>query len=275
MTRVTEIASPKNPLVARLRRAAGGEEPEFLVVEGLRILDEAVDSGLPIAVAAIGATCLESPSGMALRDRLVGRAQELVLASDLAMAKMSSLTTPPGALALVRRPTANDAALCGGAAASALIVAAAGVRDPGNLGAMLRTTEAAGGSGFLALAESADPFREKAVRGSAGSILRLPTRAGMSVEAVLAFARQHGLAIVVADGHANTDYTEANFVTPSILVLGSEGHGVPESLRAAATTAVRIPIRPTVESLNVAVATGVLLFEARRQRGIARAAPTT
>ncbi|MGE0143400.1 MAG: TrmH family RNA methyltransferase [Planctomycetota bacterium] len=272
MTRVTEVASPKNPLVARLRRAAGGEEPEFLVVEGVRILEEAIASGLQIAVAAVGTTCLESPSGRALRERLIGRAEELVLASDPAMAKMSSLTTPPGALALVRRPTASDEALCGGTSTAALIVAAAGVRDPGNLGAMLRTTEAAGGTGFVALAGSADPFREKAVRGSSGSILRLPTRAGMQPEGLLAFAKSRGLAVVVADGHANTDYFDLDLARPSILVLGSEGHGVPQSLRTAATTAVRIPIRATVESLNVAVATGVLLFEARRQRGIAGAA---
>jgi TrmH family RNA methyltransferase len=147
------------------------------------------------------------------------------------------------------------------------VVVAAGVGDPGNLGSILRAAEAAGATGCITLPGGADPFRDKAVRGSMGSIFRLPVLAGLDAVAVVDFARRNGLQVVAADGGAATAYTAADLRPPTLLVLGAEAAGVPEELRSAADLRVRIPLRSPVESLNVAVAAGVLLFEARRQRG--------
>ncbi len=179
---------------------------------------------------------------------------------------MSSLTTHQGVLVLVREPIARDEDLLGADPSKALIVAATGVRDPGNLGAMVRATEAAGGTGFIAQSGGADPFRDKAVRGSAGSVLRVPIRTRFDDEQMLAFARQHGLQVLCADHRAETEYLDADWTKPTLIALGNEGSGVPDAIRAGADMAVRIPIADTIESLNVAVTTGILLFEARRQR---------
>jgi TrmH family RNA methyltransferase len=100
-----------------------------------------------------------------------------------------------------------------------------------------------------------------------GSVFRLPVLAGLDAAAVIDFARRHGLQVVAADGGAAVEYTQADLRVPTLLVLGAEAAGVPGELLAAADARVRIPLQSPVESLNVAVAAGVLLFEARRQRG--------
>ena len=266
MARHTEISSPKSPLIQRVRQAGTGERVGEMLVDGARLVGEAMASPHEILVAVLSERFAASDAGRELSAALETRAREIVLATDAAFQRVSSLTTPQGVLAVIRRPQWDDASLCGADASGALVVAAAGVRDPGNLGAMLRATEAAGGTGFLTSAGSADPYREKAVRGSAGSVLRLPTRHGLDDEALLAFARARRLQVVVAAGDGEIDYLDADLRGPTLFVLGSEGGGVPEGLRSAADVRVRIPIRATVESLNVAVATGVLLFEVRRQR---------
>lgn len=266
MARVVELSSPKNPLVQRVKDAGSGDRPDEMVVEGARVVAEALDARCEILVAVIAERFASTEAGSGLRTRLESSAHQLAIAQDAVFERMSSLTTPQGVLALVHTPHWDEAALCGADSKHALIVVAAGVRDPGNLGAMLRATEAAGGTGFIALAGSADPFREKAVRGSSGSVLRLPVLRGLDVPALTSFASRHALRIAIADARAEMEYLDADLRGPVMLVLGSEGHGVPEELAAAADLRLRIPIQASVESLNVAVATGVLLFEARRQR---------
>lgn len=162
----------------------------------------------------------------------------------------------------MRRPAYQPEQLRGG---RALIVVAAGIKDPGNLGAVIRTAEAAGATGVICLAGGADPFRDKALRGASGSTFRLPVIAGVSEAEALALLE--GLHVVVAETGGEIDCWKADFGKPGALVIGNEGHGVPDAFRSVAAQRVRIPIAASVESLNVAVAAGVLLFEARRQRG--------
>lgn len=271
----TEITSPKNPAVARVRAAARGETPGVAVVDGVRIVAEAVALGLPIRFAACSDKVLEADGGHELRAQLEARADESAACSQRVIERMSSLETPQGVLAVVEiGPRSLDEVLdavpeAGSAQpwAGGLVTVAAGVRDPGNLGALLRSTEAAGGTGFVTLPGSADPFRDKAVRGSSGSVLRVPVARAVEPAALLAALRDRGWQVVVADGASESaDYVDVDFTKPTAVVVGAEGQGVPDALRAGADHSVRIPMRAPVESLNVAVAAGVLLFEARRQR---------
>jgi TrmH family RNA methyltransferase len=257
-----EITSAKNPVVHRYRDAAEGRIPGLLLAEGQRLVREALAAGLPVHEAAVSPACHD----LDLIRELEARATTFLDCSVDALAKMSALETPPGVAILVERPSATEADLLGGPGAP-LVVVAAGVGDPGNLGSILRAAEAAGATGCITLQGGADPFRDKAVRGSMGSVFRLPVLAGLDAAAVVDFARRHGLQVVAADGGAGTAYTAVDLRGPTLLVLGAEAAGVPGGLLAAADTRVRIPLRSPVESLNVAVAAGVLLFEARRQRG--------
>jgi TrmH family RNA methyltransferase len=257
-----EITSAKNPVIHRFRDAGEGRIPGLLLAEGARLVREALAAGLVVHEAAVSPRCQD----LDLVRELEARATTFLDCSDEALAKMSALDTPPGVAVLVERPPAAEADLLGGPRAP-LVVVAAGVGDPGNLGSILRAAEAAGASGCITLQGGADPFRDKAVRGSMGSVFRLPVLAGLGADAVVDFAGRHRLQVVAADGGSTTDYTAVDLRLPTLLVLGAEAAGVPAGLLAAADARIRIPLQSPVESLNVAVAAGVLLFEARRQRG--------
>jgi len=254
-----EIASTKNPAVQRFHAAAAGDLPDFLFVEGVRLVAEGLAAGLDVVEAAVSPRLNDE----ALRQQLEQRAGTILDCTDEVLQKLSALDTHQGVAALLARPRWQEADLL---RATPLVAVAAGVRDPGNLGALLRTAEAAGATGFLSLRGGADPFRDKAVRGSMGSVFRLPTLHGFDPAALIAFAQRHRLQLVVADGSGSIDHAAVDYRKPSVLVLGAEAQGPPKELLAAASARVRIDIAPPVESLNVAVAAGILLFEARRQR---------
>jgi len=259
--RPKSLTSSKNPLVQRFRAAADGEDEQVVFAEGVRLVAEGVDARAPVLAAAVSPRLRDA----ALGERLRTSAREWFDCSDEVLARASALTTHQGVAVLFARPRWRDEDLLRGAAAP-LVLCAAGVRDPGNLGALLRSSEAAGATGVLTLDGGADPFKDKAVRGSMGSVFRLPLQHGRDAAAVVAFARAHGLSIVAADGAGEVDYDQVDLRRPTLLVLGAEAAGVAPELLGAADVRARIPVRPPVDSLNVAVAAGVLLYEARRQR---------
>lgn len=256
-----EISSAKNPAVQRFRDAAEGKLEGVLLAEGVRLVREAVAAGMRIVEVAVSPRFTDAD----LLQELQQRAESFLDCSDDTLARLSALDTPQGVAALVAKPTVAEADLLRGDL-SPLVVIAAGVRDPGNLGSVLRTAEAAGATGCVTMKGGADPFRDKAVRGSMGSIFRLPVLHGLDADSIVAFARRHRLQLVVADGGGELAHTAAGLNKPTALVVGAEAAGVPPALLAAADVRVRIVLREPVDSLNVAVAAGVLLFEARRQR---------
>jgi len=146
------------------------------------------------------------------------------------------------------------------------VLVAAGIQDPGNLGALLRTAEAAGATGAYLTDGAADPFSWKALRGSMGSAFRLPHRRRLATADALSRLEARGVTVVAADPEGGQRYDHADLRRPVAILLGPEGAGLAPTTRARASAAVAIPMARGVESLNVAVAAGVLLFEAARQR---------
>ncbi len=265
MKRRTEINSGKNPALRRYVEAGAGKQDGEMLVEGVKLVWDALVADLPVLSAAVSPKLTKQKSGWDLRRRLEQLADEFLDCSDQALQRVSDLTTQQGVAAILPRPDRQLADLTR-AGEPALIVAAAGVKDPGNLGAIMRAAEAAGASGMLTLQGGADPFREKALRGSAGSVFRLPIVAGLSAGELSEYAAKEGLQLIACDGTGEDEYLAADFRRGSILLLGGEGGGLPSELLAAADRVLRIPMQAPVESLNVAVAAGVVLFEARRQR---------
>jgi TrmH family RNA methyltransferase len=152
-----------------------------------------------------------------------------------------------------------------------LVALLAGVADPGNVGTLLRTARGAGASGAVLTEGSADPIGPKAVRASAGAVLHLPV-AELAFDTALARLADEGLAFVVADAAAERSIDDVDLRDDVVLVLGNETRGVPEALGDLAVERVAIPLAPGLESLNVAAAGAVLLFEAARQRRMGDAA---
>ena len=260
----TPIESTKNPLIRRFRQAARGEDATLMVAEGQRLVDAALEAGLRVVEAVYGPKLLGRPGGEEQVAKLREVSGSIRECSDKVIQRLSHLDTHQGVSVILRRPVWEFTDLLG--AGPALLVVAAGIQDPGNLGALVRAAEAAGASGLLVLAGSADPYRDKALRGSAGSVFRLPCLSGVDTKLALQQIRGHGLQLLVAESSSDSTCWDTDLKLPTALVLGAEGAGVSARIASAADALVSVPIVPAVESLNVSVAAGVLLFEARRQR---------
>jgi TrmH family RNA methyltransferase len=257
------LTGRQHALVGRFRRAARQREAgDAALVDGATLLEEAWRAGWPIDAAAFSVRALREAGAARLFEMLSPHATCVVVAERVLQA-MSPARTPSGVVALARAVTRTlDEVLSG---ARALVPVAVDVQDPGNLGAIVRAAEAAGATGVIAAGASADPYGWKALRGAMGSAFRLPvTRVPDAGEAVRA-CRARGLRVVAAalDG---TPPDAVALDEPCAILLGTEGTGLPPHLMAAADGRLTIPMHPPVESLNVAVAAGIILYEARRQR---------
>ncbi|MBL9134015.1 MAG: RNA methyltransferase [Verrucomicrobiaceae bacterium] len=155
-------------------------------------------------------------------------------------------------------------------APSPLIVGLDRVQDPGNVGTLMRTAEAAGASGLLSFAGSADAYAAKTLRSAMGSAFRLPVVVDVAGAGAIEACRAKSIRCVAACGEADLAYDEYDWTQPVMLILGNEGRGVDDSLIRLCDTRVRIPLHAPVESLNVAAAGAAILFEAARQRRVTR-----
>lgn len=257
------IRSRQNPLVARLRAQRRRTGRDLALIEGPRLLAEALAARVAILEVAATPRFLAGERGVRLLEALEAVRAPVRIVHEDVMAALSELETSQGVLALARRPAFAQQDLYRGVP---LVLVAVGIQNPGNLGALLRTAEAAGVSGAYLCDGCADPGSWKALRGSMGSAFRLPHVWPSSAEAALAAVEARGLATLAASANGNADYDRVDFGAPCALLLGGEAAGLAPELLARASARVRIPMAGAVESLNVGVAAGVLLLEAARQR---------
>jgi TrmH family RNA methyltransferase len=257
------VRSRANPLYKRLleMKERGGDD--LALVEGVRLLEEAREAGVPVREVAASPRARDSARGRALLADLEARGVPIRLLEDRLLSSISEMETTQGILALVERPTFAEEALFRG---TPLLLVAVAIQNPGNLGGLLRTAEAAGATGAILTEGTADPLSWKALRGSMGSAFRLPHRRGLPIEATLASLKGRGISTVAAYATASVRYDEADLGGPAAFLLGNEGAGLPPDVMRSADQRVAIPMRGGVESLNVGVAAGILLFEAARQR---------
>ena len=260
------IRSRNNPLVQRLRalkekgqRGAAG----LALLEGGKLVAEALAAGVELLEAAASPRFGRLAHEQVLAAELVRRGVALRRVDGDILSALSELETSPGLLAIARRPRFAEESLY---RQTPLVVIAAGLQNPGNLGALLRSAEAAAATGAYLTEGTADPFSWKALRGSMGSAFRLPHVRGIPVHAALERVRARRLQIVAAEADGTVSYEAADFRPPTALLVGPEGSGLAAELAAAADLRVRVPMQAPVESLNVGVAAGILLFEAARQR---------
>ena len=240
-----------------------GHERELLL-DGPHLLLEARKSGLPIESAAFEQDAFSDVTVRALAEQLVADGADVFIVSRKTLETMSPVRTPSGAVGIARRPVPSLADAL--ASRNPLVVIAHDVQDPGNVGGIVRTAEAAGATAFVATSATADPFGWKAVRGSMGSALRLPIARG-EIADVLHALRAHGIATNALVPHGGEPLFHADFTKPSAVVLGSEGSGLPDVVLKQLDRQITVPMRGAVESLNVGVAAALVLYEAFRQRG--------
>jgi len=260
------ITSRDNSLLRHARAVRDGKVLDSIFVEGLRLCEEALISGLKIEAVVYSEEIARKERAAHLIERLGKACEHVASASEKLLESISYTKTPQGIVLLASRPVHDEASFKAKQRAAPLLVILHGINNPVNVGAILRTAEAAGVTGAIATANTADPFSPKALRGAMGSAFRLPVWVGPRFAEVIAWCFKQGVRTVGADAAGSKAFTEIDWRGPCALIVGSESTGLSPEEIVAADEAVRIPMAGSVESLNVAVATGIILYEAHGQR---------
>ena len=261
--RLRLVTSPQNSLVKDLRRSfsqAERTDDGYCAIEGLRILEEAIRSGLRIKAVFFSQSGRQRAAGLLPQ---IGSHTETLLLPDEVFQSAVNTETPQGVAALVKLKDLSLQDML--RSPNLLLLGAAGIQDPGNLGTMIRSAEAFGASGVLALEKTVAAINPKVIRASAGSIFRLPV-VKTSFEDVSASLRSAGVRIAATSSHKGTPLDEVDLTGPVAVFVGSEGAGVPKNVLAEADEMIAIPHSPRVESLNAGIAASIILYEATRQR---------
>ena len=262
------ITSAANPLIRRMRallsqRKQRQAEGAF-VVEGIRAVWQALESEAEVEVLVVAPDLLRSD---AARELLAHRRSAGLRTIEVGNAVFGGLTErehPSGLAAIVRMPGRRLADLQVGA--QALFVALHEAGNPGNLGTILRTIDAVGGDGLIVIGDSTDPYHPTSVKASMGALFTVPLVRAHTMDEVLAWCRSTGIGVVTTSAGARQSHWEARYPRPGLLLMGSEGEGLAREMLARGDLAVRIPMGGSADSLNLAVATGILLYEAKRPR---------
>jgi TrmH family RNA methyltransferase len=260
------ITSRDNSLLRQARAVRDGKVDASVFVEGLRLGEEALSSGLKIEAVIYSEEIARKERADLLIKQLGKVCQNVASVSEKLLESISYTKTPQGIVLLAARPASDEVSFNEKQPTTPFLVILHGINNPVNVGAILRTAEAAGVTGVIATAHTSDPFSPKALRGAMGSAFRLPIWTAADYEQVIAWCAERRVRTVCADVDGSKDYREFDWRDACALIVGPESTGLSSGEIAAADDAVRIPMQGSVESLNVAVATGVILYEANRQR---------
>lgn len=266
------LTSKDNSSIKQLRALSDAKsrkkEAAFLI-EGLKMVEEALRDDLGVRMV-VATPALVRHHGKGVIKLAESRQKQILWVSDRLMDSLAESKTPQPVMAVVEMRKHSEEGLL--AHDAGLIVVCYQLQDPGNLGTIIRTAEAAGASGVVIVSPSVDPYNPKAVRASMGSILRLPIATVSDLPAFILQARKRSFQTVATVLTGDKLHYDVDFLMPTVVILGQEGSGLPPELISGIDRQVRIPMAQTIESLNVATAAGVMLYEALRQR--MKCAPT-
>lgn len=254
-----KIDKRTDPAVRHLRRVRDGDDAERIFCEGFRLVEELLKSGWPPVEAFV------TPQTAAKAEQLFARlgptSPPVRVMSEDVMNFVSGVDSAPGLIVIARKRYA-----AGGSKGMPLVLVLHGLQLPQNVGAVLRSAEAAGVSEVWTSKSTADPFNPKAIRGSSGSVFRLPVRPHGNLPDIVKDLKARGIFVVAANQGGAVSYERIDWAAPTALVVGSEGAGFTGTDASLFDQTIRIPMAGSVESLNVANAASICLFEAARQR---------
>lgn len=264
---ITSAANPRIKTLVRLRSRRARDASGLFPIEGYREVLRAVEAGIDIVEVYVCPPLYLGGNEAALAERAAAAGARVIEVAETPFRKASYRDRPEGLLALARQFDTGLERLDPGPVP--LLLVAESIEKPGNLGTMLRTAEAAGADAVLAADPATDPFNPNTVRASLGTLFRVPLAVADSAAAV-AWLQSRGIRILAATPAGAVPHWEADMRGPAALVVGSEQYGLSEVWLEAADHRVVIPMPGSVDSLNAAMAAGILLFEAVRQRSAAR-----
>ena len=258
-----QISSRQNATVKRFRALAQSRSGTDVLLEGAHLVEEGLTSGLTFDTVVFSESAASGRLAFLLsRARQSGA--RVAIVTDAVFPAVSPVPHPTGAVAIAHLAGSTLDAVLG--KQPQLVMMVDGVQDPGNVGAIIRAAEACGATGVIVAGGSADPFGWKALRGSMGSTLRLPVAYTDSLIQAVDAAHAAGIRVFAAIPREGTRLADCDLRGPSAVILGGEGPGLSDPLLKRTDQRLTIPMQHPVESLNVAVAAAIVLYEAARQR---------
>ncbi|MGX8774645.1 MAG: TrmH family RNA methyltransferase [Bacillota bacterium] len=267
------IRSKDNPAyrdALRLLRKKYRNQTGMFLIEGPRPVTDAVKAGNRLETVFIRESAAESPEARGLVELCAeapeGDAKSIRLAvlADGLFDRVSDTENSRGIIAVARKSGAEGGIRETAGGRRAVILDR--LQDPGNIGTIIRTAEAAGFGALIAIKGTGDIYSPKTVRAAAGSLLRVDVFEGMSAADAIGFCKEQGVRIIASDLKGSVGYTEAGMAGDIAVVIGNEGSGISGEFRDAADTLVRIPMEGEIESLNAGAAAAILMYESMRQR---------
>jgi TrmH family RNA methyltransferase len=256
---ITSLTNTTVKAVRALHMRKEREETGLFLAEGLKICTEAVELGRTPRILMFGSEASSHPVLQRIAAATTAKGGEVIEVSREVLEKVSRRDNPQTVVAVFEQAFAPIDSLDG--ASADCWVALQAVRDPGNLGTIIRTADSAGCGGVILVGDCCDPYSVEAVRATMGSIFAVPIYK-LSVEAFLEWRKRWTGAVVGTLLTATTDYRDADYRRPTLILMGNEQQGLPPELAAACDVAVKIPMRGRADSLNLSVATGIMVYAA-------------
>lgn len=265
---VTSLSNPRIKYLSRLARRQFREKENRFIIEGSLMVREALLCRWPLEQLAFTPAWGESRTGVAILKLASSAGVQLLEVGEAVFSKLSSAETPQGVMAVgIFQKTALSQLF---EQNSSLLLAVDGLQDPGNLGAIIRSADAAGAGGVVLLKGTVDPYNPKTLRATMGSIFHLPVVEVPDKGELFGYASKAGLQLVASAPQSGVVLFLCNLTLPSIFVIGNESVGCSNEILKRADQTVSIPMPGRAESLNAAAAASIMLYEAIRQRSCQR-----
>ncbi|NPV52036.1 MAG: RNA methyltransferase [Firmicutes bacterium] len=264
LPQITSVRNPRVQYIRKLYQKKYRDREGRFAIEGVRFIEEALASGARLHAAFFAPDLLESDRGRLLAERLRERPVDCFTVSRHVLDAVADVATTQGICAVAEKlePRLDEVVT----QPSPLIVVLHNLQDPGNVGTIIRTASAAGASGVILTGSTADEYNPKTLRATMGAIFNIPTVRVASLLELLQTLRSAGISTVAGDAGAKTMYFNHDFRVPVAILVGNEGSGLRGDILNSVEEAVAIPMPGRAESLNVAVAASLLIYEALRQR---------
>ena len=255
------ITSPANPLVKRIRKLADRKQRRaegVFVVDGIQPVWRAIEAGADIETLVVSPELIDGGPAERMVAEFAESGGAVTRLGRAVFASISEREGPTGVAAIVRQPTTGLGEIT--VDAGSVFVALYEIANPGNLGTIIRTADSFGIDGVILIGPSADPYAPAAVKASMGSLFALPVVQVADTPTVFDWAAAAGVATVATSARGTEPAPDVSFPKPSLVLFGSEGGGLPPDVVDRSDLAVRIPMRGTASSLNLAVAAGIVLY---------------
>jgi len=260
---ITSLTNPTIKDIRGLALAKNRKESGLFVTEGMKLVADAVEEDWPIKILVYGAKVADHPVVKRVATTAHARGGDVLEVSEAVLSKITRRDNPQMVVGVFEQKLTPKGEIKPGP--TGVWVALEGIKDPGNLGTIIRTADAVGAEGVILVGDTVDPFGVEAVRATMGSIFHMKL-ARMSVDEFKAWRKGWPGIVVGTHLSGKSDYRTIDYDRPVMLFMGNEQSGLPEDLAATCDHLVKIPQAGRADSLNLAIATGVMLYEIRRDK---------